>query len=370
MEIGIYTDLVNNERAGVGTYVYHLVNNLLKIGDGNKYHLVDYRKSGIFSGADELIIGNPFRGISKTYAWYLYSAIRLNKNKDIDIVHNPSQVPTYFKARQKSVVTAHDITPMLLPDAFLSGRPMIYRALFLKTLKNADRIIAVSDSTRRDILRYVNIPPEKICTIYEGVDQERYKPLSRKEVQVVDEKYAINFPYILYTGTLEPRKNIPFLIEAFHIVRRAGIKHKLVIVGKRGWKYKEVFKTVDRLELQNDVVFTGYIPVEDLPVFYNAADIFVYPSLYEGFGLPPLEAMACGTPVITSNTSSFPEVVGDAGIMVDPHDVNQLAEEMQKILTNTGLRQDMIGKGLERVKLFSWEKMAIETLKVYEKVSI
>ncbi|MEA3458002.1 MAG: glycosyltransferase family 1 protein, partial [Candidatus Thermoplasmatota archaeon] len=136
----------------------------------------------------------------------------------------------------------------------------------------------------------------------------------------------------------------------------------------KGRKYKEIFETINKLNLQNDVVFTGYVSDEDLPALYNAADLFVYPSIYEGFGLPPLEAMACGTPVITSNTSSLPEVVGDAGIMVDPPDVDRLADAMHEVLTNEGLRANMIKKGLGRAEMFSWEKCARETLEVYEEV--
>lgn len=142
----------------------------------------------------------------------------------------------------------------------------------------------------------------------------------------------------------------------------------MLIVGKKGWKYKSIFETVDILNLQKDVIFSDYVPDEYLTLLYNAADLFVYPSLYEGFGLPPLEAMACGTPVITSNTSSLPEVVGDAGVMIDPYDVDGLAKAMFEVLTNEGLREDMRKKGLKRAKLFSWEKTAKETLKIYEEV--
>jgi glycosyltransferase involved in cell wall biosynthesis len=144
--------------------------------------------------------------------------------------------------------------------------------------------------------------------------------------------------------------------------------YKLVIVGGKGWKYDDIFRNIEALNLQEDVIFTGYVPKEDLVKFYNLADLFVYPSLYEGFGLPPLEAMACGCPVITSNTSSLPEVVGDAGIMVNPYDVNELVKVMYEVLTNEGLKKELSKKGLERAKLFDWKKTAEETWKAYEMV--
>jgi glycosyltransferase involved in cell wall biosynthesis len=369
VEIGIYTDLSNSEKAGIGTYVYYLITNLLKINDSHSYHLINYKKTDIFTDTDEIIIKNPFRHISKTYAWYLYSAIRLNKNSDLDIIHNPSQIPTYFKIRQKSIVTAHDITPLLLPDAFRLGRPLIYKLLTVKTLQNADKIIAVSYSTKRDLLKHLNIQDDRVEVIYEGVDHEKYRVLPDAEVQDIKERYGLDSPFILYVGTLEPRKNIPNLIKAFSKLNKGVNKYKLVIVGKKGWKYDEIYKTVEELDIKRDVIFTGYVLSEDLPKLYNAASLFVYPSLYEGFGLPPLEAMACGTPVITSNTSSLPEVVGNAGIMVNPYNVDDLAEAMREVLTNEGLRQDMIGKGLERAKLFNWEKTAADTLRVYREVS-
>jgi len=236
-----------------------------------------------------------------------------------------------------------------------------------RTLKTADKIITVSNSTKNDLMNHFNIPKEKIRVIFEAAD-EKFKSLNNKETKEVKYKYHLNFPFILYVGGLAVHKNIPALIKAFYKVKKKGIQHKLVITGTKRWKYKEIFETIDKLDLQNDVVFTGYVSDEDLPALYNAADLFVYPSIYEGFGLPPLEAMACGTPVITSNTSSLPEVVGDAGIMVDPYDVNGLADAMHEVLANEGLRANMIKNGLERAKMFSWEKCARETLKVYEEV--
>ena len=232
-------------------------------------------------------------------------------------------------------------------------------------LKRSDKIIAVSYSTKQDLMNYFKISDNKIKVIYEAADQI-FQPLSSEKVQHFKDKYDLNYQYILYVGTLEPRKNIPLIIKAFYILNKEGFQHKLVIAGKKGWKYKTIYQLIDKLNLQKEVIFIGFIPDNDLPALYNAANLFVYPSLYEGFGLPPLEAMSCGCPVITSNISSLPEVVGDAGIMIDPYSVDELYEAMHKVLINEIVRKDMIKKGLERSQMFSWTKTAEETLKIYK----
>jgi glycosyltransferase involved in cell wall biosynthesis len=290
-----------------------------------------------------------------------------NRLKDLDIFHNPSQVITAFKFSQKYIITIYDITPNLYPETHTDIITFVHRYLLPKALKTSDKVITISHHTKNDIIKHFKIPENKIKVIHLAAN-ENYKPLNEKEIINIKQKYNLNYSFILYVGTLEPRKNIPTLLKALYKLKKQGIKHKLAITGKKGWKYKSIFETIEKLNLQKDVIFTGYVPDEDLPALYNAADLFVYPSLYEGFGLPPLEAMQCGTPVITSNTSSLPEVVGDAGIMVNPYDVDELANNMYGVLTNDGLREELSKKGLERAKLFSWKKCAEEHLKVYEEV--
>lgn len=367
MKIGIIVERLNQPLTGIGNVVYHLVKELSKYYN-HELFLINYKKLED-SPTNHILIKNPFEKISKTYLWYPYAFLKLKrKYKGLDVIHNPSQVPTIFNSKdQRYVVTVYDLTPFITPKEHTTIRVSIYRTFFPRTLKTADMIIVDSYSTKNDIVRYFKIPEEKLRVIHLGVDED-YKPLPEDNVEKIKQKYNLNYPFILYVGTLEPRKNIPTLIKAFYKLKKSGLPHKLVITGKKGWKYKDIFELIDKLELQKDVVFTGYVPKEDLPALYNAADLFIYPSLYEGFGLPPLEAMACGTPVITSNTSSLPEVVGNAGIMVDPYDVDGLAKVMYEVLTNEGLREELRKKGLERAKLFSWKKTAEETLKVYEEV--
>jgi glycosyltransferase involved in cell wall biosynthesis len=366
MKIGLISDPLNNSLTGVSNYIYYLIKQLNDLNKNKKFlYLINYEHNRFFTNLNEVTINNPFKVLT-TYAWYPFLVIKL-RDHDLDVIHNPSQVPTFLKFKQKYIITIHDLTPFITPKESKFGRPLIYKLFFPRTLKTADKIIADSNSTKQDLIRYFNIPEEKIKVILLAAD-EKFKPLNKEEIDEFKQEYNLNFPFILYVGTLEARKNILTLIRAWYKLKKKGINHKLVITGKKGWKYKELFGTIDNLNLQNDIIFTGYVPEEDLPALYNAAELFVYPSIYEGFGLPPLESMACGTPVITSNTSSLPEVVGDAGIMVDPYDVDGLADAMYEVLSIDGLREDMIKKGLERAKMFSWKKCAMETLKVYEGV--
>jgi glycosyltransferase involved in cell wall biosynthesis len=234
------------------------------------------------------------------------------------------------------------------------------------SIKKADIIIAVSYSTKRDIINYFEIKEEKIKVVYPGVES-RFRPIRN----IKEYRLRNNLPskMILNVGTLEPRKNVVTLIKAFKKLRKLGFKnYKLVIAGDKGWLYKPIFDEIKSSGLQKEVLFLGCVKDEDLPILYNCADVFVYPSFYEGFGFPPLEAMACGIPVITSNTSSLPEVVDNAGIMVDPDDVNSLCNAMYNVLKDKELWHQMSKKGLERAKLFSWKETAKKILEIYDEV--
>jgi len=366
MNVGLISDAINNENiTGIGNYTYNLFKKLLEVNTHGRYFVINYQDMKIFD-RDTLIVENPFKQILQTYMWYPYLIIRLRKT-DLDLIHNPSQIPTFFDTKQIYIITVHDLTPIIFPKEHKSGKSLIYKLLFPRTLKTADKIIAVSYSTKQDLLKYFKVADKQIKVIHEAAD-EKFQPLDKETIQKFKTKYNLNSPFILYVGTLEPRKNIPTLIKAFYNLRKYNLPHKLVITGKKGWKYNSIFEIIEKFDIQGDVIFTGYMPDEDLPALYNAADLFVYPSLYEGFGLPPLEAMSSGCPVITSNTSSLPEVVGDAGIMIDPYDVDTLTSSIYKVLTNDGLKADMVEKGLERAKMFSWEKTAKETLKIYREI--
>jgi len=369
MRVGIISATLNESLTGVPNYTYNLIKELRKFLDKDSFYLINYTYNKFFKNLNEIVVKNPFNkyGLA-SYIWYSYLPLSPSLEKhNLDVIHNPYQVPTLFKFKQKYIITVHDIMQILFPKEVKPLVHLVQKTMLPRTLKTADKIIADSYNTKKDIIKYFKIPEDKIKVIHLGVDED-YKPLPKEKMESIKKKYNINHPFILYVGALKPSKNIPTLIKAFYKLKKQGLPYKLVITGKKRWKYKEVFKLIDKLNLSKDTIFTGYVPKEDLPALYNAADLFVSPSLYEGFGLPPLEAMACGTPVITSNTSSLPEVVGDAGIMVDPYDVDGLSKAMYEVLTNDGLREELRKKGLERAKLFSWKECAEEHLKVYEEV--
>lgn len=262
---------------------------------------------------------------------------------------------------ERTIVTCHDIIPI----AYYKTRSPIWK-LNAKGLRKAEKIITVSEFSKKDISKYLKYPEEKIEIIPPAVDHKLYYQNRNKTALM---KYGIgeDDKVILYVGAEEPRKNVQFLINSFRKLKNRIPQVKLLKVGMPNYLgvREKLLKQIESLNLQKDVIFTGYVSESELAEIYNAVDLFVFPSLYEGFGMPPLEAMACGTPVITSNTSSLPEVVGDAAIVVDPYDVNKFAEEMYEILVNEELKKEMIKKGLERSKIFSWENSAEKTLKVY-----
>jgi glycosyltransferase involved in cell wall biosynthesis len=365
MKIGIIANSLNPPRTGVGNYLYNILKNAPNEKCKN-FYLINYEKNNLFLELNKIIIKNPFEKITKNFLWCQTLPMK-NELNELDIIHNPYQLPTVFNFKQKYIISVLDLIQILFPKEIKKSVYVSQKIMLSKSIKSADKIISISHHTKQDIIKHFKIPEDKIKVIHLAAN-ENYELLKEDEINTIKQRYNLNYPFILYVGTLEPRKNIPTLLKALYKLKKQGINHKLVITGKKGWKYKNIFETIEKLNLQKDVIFTGYVPDEDLPALYNAADLFVYPSIYEGFGLPPLEAMQCGTPVITSNTSSLPEVVGDAGIMVNPYDVDELANKMYEVLTNDGLREELSKKGLERAKLFSWKKCAEEHLKVYEEV--
>lgn len=295
----------------------------------------------------------------------IYRLSRLLGAQD-DIIHLPNQNFARFARSIKSpfIVTVHD----LIRFCFNFDRETMTEKMLLKLdvsgIKRASHIIAVSQCTKKDLITYLEIPENKISVIYNGIDRSIFKPYHNVK--------ALDRPYILYVGSERPRKNLDRLIEAFAILRKEFAALRLVKVGDPGRSdaYRgQTMKKLDSLGITEDAIFIGHLSELDLAHIYTSAVLLAYPSLYEGFGLPPLEAMACGCPVVSSNTSSLPEVMGEAGIMVDPYDTDGLAQAMREVLTNRKLRDEMVRKGLEQAKKFSWERAAEQTQEVYDKVA-
>jgi glycosyltransferase involved in cell wall biosynthesis len=289
------------------------------------------------------------------------------RKNSLEITHDPTGVAPIQLAAGGKVTTIHDVIPFIYPETSTTLDWLIYRFWLPLAVRRLDAIITVSTQSKEDIVRFLPVDEDKI-TVVPLAAGGAYRPLAGNEVAAALQKYEISKPYILYVGSLESRKNLPRLLEAYAQLRRWSEQWTMVIVGARKWKYAPIFETVQRLGLEPYVDFTGYVEEEDLPALYNGADLFVFPSLYEGFGLPVLEAMACGTPVVTSNTSSLPEVAGDAALLVDPYDVEEIAAAMRSILEDEALAADLRERGLVRAKEFSWKRTARETIAVYEKV--
>ncbi len=269
-----------------------------------------------------------------------------------------------------SVITVHDLSFLMYPDRFPRAQRGYLRLFAALTARRAQGIMTDSEHTRKDVIRLLGADPERVSTVYPGLDPE-FRPCEDESLLAeFRARHGLGEQPILFLGTLEPRKNVDTLVKAYAALRAQGLLEgqRLVLGGGRGWLYQAIFDTIRALRLDKEVVLPGYVPAEELPLWYSSAGIFVYPSAYEGFGLPPLEAMACGVPVITSNSSSLPEVVGDAAICVEPGNVAALAEAIGRAAVDPDLRREMRARGLERARRFNWEDTARGALRVYERV--
>lgn len=284
----------------------------------------------------------------------------------IDLLHAMAFV-TPVLSRVPSVVTVYDVSFALFPESFRPLNRWYLTTMTQRSVRKARAVLAISQNTANDLHRLWGIPREKIHLAYCGVDAI-FRPMPAGEVEAFRVVKGLPSQYILFVGTLEPRKNVVRLVEAFALLKRQGLRHKLVLAGGKGWMYEPIFAAVERLGLGAEVIFPGFVPRQELPLWYNGAGVFVYPSLYEGFGLGPLEAMACGAPVVVSDRASLPEVVGDAGLTAPPDDAPALADAIAAILRDRNLADDLRQRGLRRAAEFTWERTAQATVRAYERV--
>ncbi len=377
MTIGIdIRMLARGARTGVEEYTINLLSNMLCLDKNVKYKLfynghkkIELDYSWLKLPNVELIqfkIPNRVLDISSRVLNYP----KIDKLlKGVEVFFSPHIFLSSVSKKCKTVVTFHDLSFEKYPEFYSAGKNYWHFSMSPeKQAKKADRIIAVSQSTKDDLVELYKINPNKIKVIYSGVNEVssiKYQVSRESEVR---KKYNLPKNYVLYLGTLEPRKNIIGLIKAFELLKKSyklqATSYKLVIAGAKGWLYEDIFKAANSSSVKDDIIFTGFVDDEDKPALYNCAELFVYPSFYEGFGFPPLEAMKYGVPVITSNFSSLPEAVGDAAIIVNPYNLDELAEAIQMVLTDDNLKNILIKKGFEQVKKFSWQKCAEETLEV------
>jgi len=354
---------------GIGTYVRNLLRHLARIDRSTEYVLFT-QPADIELGSE---LGENFRAVVERAGAYsvreqLTIPMDLRRER-IDLFHAPHYVlPPLTPC--KSVVTIHDCIhlrfPQYLPNSFAYAYA---RSSLWVATHRASRVLTVSEASKRDILRYFHVPEAKIDVIYNAIDDRLGEPLRDEEIGQVRERYQLNDPFVLYAGNIKPHKNLERLIEAFHMLRRGGLEQvKLLIIGDEVSQYATLRRAVHRHKLHKHVRFFGFVPDKTLAALYRLASVFVFPSLYEGFGLPPLEAMASGTPVITSNVSSLPEVVGDAALLIDPYDSAEIANAIRRVLTEPALAADLRQRGLARVKDFSWERSVARVRDIYQEV--
>lgn len=361
--------LLKGEKTGIGWFAHNVLRNL-SINSDRQYQLNCF----VFGYKKEK------RLILDEYKKYGYTISKVNWFHDViyRMIWNFIPIPYRFFFKKKSQVTlffnyiippgvsgkkitvVHDMAYKSYPETVRTKTRKFLDLSLSKTCKRADKIITISEFSKSEIMKYLKVEADKIEVIPLGVDVGYYHSnYSENDVEMVKEKYKINGEYFLYLGTIEPRKNIERLIRAYGALyeQRKDIP-KLILAGKKGWLYEDIFNTLEELKLHDVVKFLGYIEIQDAPKLITGSIAFIFPSLYEGFGLPPLEAMACGTPVITSDVASLPEVVGEAGMLIDPLDINSIKEAMSRIVTEPDLRIKLSKAGIQQAKKFSWEETA------------
>ncbi|MFA6097250.1 MAG: glycosyltransferase family 1 protein [Candidatus Paceibacterota bacterium] len=370
LTIGIDARMYGFAQTGIGNYIRHLIGCIFEFDKENYYviFLLPEEFDNFKTPNDRI---KKVKLSSKWYSWseQLLFPFELYR-QNLDLVHftHFNSPILYFG---KSAVTIHDITPFFFPGHKMKSllRRVGFRAVFYSSVKKASRVIAVSKNTKKDIVDHFRINGKKIDVVYEGVDGQFSSQKDSAKISALKSKYALHKPFIFYTGVWRNHKNLVGLIEAFGVLKKEyKMDFDLVLGGNEDPYYPEVRKTWQKLGLEKDIRRIGFIAQEELPAFYNAASLFVIPSFYEGFGLIGLESFASGTPVISSNRTSLPEILGDAAIYFDPNNHREMAEKMRLVLTDKKLYNELIQKGFEQVKKYSWEKMGRETLKIYERM--
>lgn len=354
---------------GIGTYLRNILIELSRLDQTTEY-VVLCRPDDVHVGD---VLGRNFRAVVEGARPYsVAEQVRLPlvlARERVDLLHEPHYVlPPAIRCR--TVVTIHDCIHLMFPQYLPSRLAVVYsRASMWAAARKADRILTVSEASKRDILRFFDVPPEKVSVIHNAIDERFLAPPDVPRMEQVRQRYQLDGPFVLYVGNIKPHKNLDRLIAAFARARQAGPDGlKLVIIGDDVSRYPVLRQTVHRNKLDKHVRFLGFQSHETLMAVYRLARVFVFPSLYEGFGFPPLEAMACGTPVVTSNVSSLPEVAGDAALLVDPYDVDALAAGITRALTDEALRADLAARGRARAREFSWAQSVAAMHRIYMEV--
>lgn len=381
MKIGIITDETDTgdlrspqtpkQLVGFGYYTLNLVRHILLLDKKNEYYLIHRRKESheIYRMAKEIIIPYTPRFPFSTIRNFITLPIKLRKY-DLDVIHHlTSTGPFVFKplVKGRAVETIHEILPILYPKCFEPTVRVVFGLLLPRIAKNADYIFTACENSRKEMSRRFGIPLEKIGIIYPGTDPI-FKPLDKKKCkEKLRKKFGIKKSFILFVSTLEAKKNIPTLLKAYKELKERGCKHALVLIGRKGYGYDGIDSAIKELKLEQDVITPGYVKLEDLPAFYNAADVFAFPAVDSG-NMTVVDAMKCGCPVVLSNGGGGPEVAGNAGITVGVYDSKGYADAIEKVIENKKLASSMRIKSVKEARKFSWEKSARKTIEAYEQL--
>jgi glycosyltransferase involved in cell wall biosynthesis len=368
--IGINAHLLSPKsgyrRAGIHQYIAQLLRHLPRLNGRTEYLIYTQDNNAIPRRAGNRIIPSSlptekrlFRILWEQSAWPIQAA-----RVGVDLLHSMAFV-TPILTRIPTIVTVYDLSFVHFPEKFPTSQRLYLQTQTARSVKQAQRVITISEATRKDLYRHFNVPLEKIDVIFPGVEPH-YQQLPQESLNTFRDEKNLHKPFILHVGTLQPRKNIPVLLEALAALKNQDIE--LILAGGKGWLYDQIFSQIKDLGLADQVRFTGYVRDEELPFWYNAAKVLVFPSVYEGFGMPIIEAMACGTPVIAAHTSSIPEAGGEAALYFEPHDVEKLTQQLAEIFENDDLLHNMRQSGFMQSRKFSWERAGSETVRIYADV--
>ncbi len=368
MRIGIDARITHYTGGGISQYTIHLARALARLSQADEFVLLQSRKD-----RRQLVHGPNVRRASlwtPSHHRFEQEALQVElplRRLGLDLLHSTDFIPPLRVNSFKSIITVHDLAFLRWPH-FLTEDSARYYGQVDAAVERADHIIAVSESTKNDLVKLLGAPRDKITVVYEAADPI-YRPMPREEALAsMRSKYPLPEEFILFVSTIEPRKNIATLLHAYRrLLDSYKVSASLVLAGATGWLSQQIFDTVEELGLQQHVTFLGRVQNGDLVYLYNLARCLAHPAYYEGFGLTPLEALACGTPAVVSNVSSLPEVVGDAALLIDPNNEEELAIALHRLLCDDGLRASLRAKGLARARTFTWERAAEETLAVYQR---
>jgi glycosyltransferase involved in cell wall biosynthesis len=372
MKIAIIADPIDEQYAGIYVYAKEFVQALERNNREHDIYYIHLRENDFFQGMKEIIVplkrNIPLWATLRKFLWLPW----IFRKQDFDIVHDLSHIApfTFFGGKYKKVVTIHDLTPVLFPKWHIFASRVVHRLIFPLIFRKADLVVCDSNSTKNDVLSHYKVRG-RIETVHLAARSSVIRKDRNEAKEYLAKNYEVSDDFLLYIGTLEPRKNLGFLLELFNKLKREKVfLGKLVLVGKKGWFLRDFHEQLNTMErdVQKDIILTDYIPEEDLSFFYSAAELFIYPSLYEGFGLPPLEAMKCGVPTMVARNSSLTEVVGNAGICLPTDSLGPWFTEAKLILQDQDYRAKLLKSAKEQTENFSWDKHIKTVLQLYREI--